>query len=57
MSEHKQHDRDEKLVEDTAPEAVDDLDVPKGESEDVKGGADAAPRYAIHQAWPKKYTG
>jgi hypothetical protein len=34
------------------PEAVEDLDVPEGESEDVKGGT-----YSFKQAWPQKYSG
>ena len=34
------------------PEAVEDLDVPEGESDDVKGGT-----YSFKQGWPKKYSG
>ena len=33
------------------PEALEDLDVPEGESDDVKGG------YSFRHAWPKKYEG
>ena len=53
MSEHDE--KGQKRVEDAAreePEAVEDLDVPEEESEDVKGGT-----YSFKQAWPKKYTG
>ena len=35
-------------------EAVEDLDVPEGESEDVKGGAEPVQNYSFKQAWPKK---
>jgi len=34
------------------PETIEDLDVPEGESDDVKGGT-----YSFKQAWPKKYSG
>ena len=48
-------DRERKDEEHTdepeAAEAIEDMDVPEGESEDVKGG------YSFKQAWPKKYEG
>jgi hypothetical protein len=45
MSEHEQRSEDEVLAEQDA-EAVEDLDVPEEQGEDVAGGA-----------WPKKYDG
>ena len=45
--------RDEEDTEESeAEEALEDMDVPEGESEDVKGGT-----YSFKQAWPKKYDG
>lgn len=44
MSEHEQRSEDEVLAEQEA-DAVEDLDVPEAQGEDVSGGA-----------WPKKYT-
>jgi hypothetical protein len=38
-------------------EALEDLDVPEREGEDVKGGAEPVHNYSFKQAWPKKYTG
>ena len=38
------------------PDALEDLDVPRQDSEDVKGGAPVA-NYSIVNAWPKKYSG
>ena len=57
MSEHGEKD-EERTEEQEAPgavedpEAVEDLDVPEGESDDVKGGT-----YSFKQAWPKKWDG
>jgi len=36
-------------------EALEDLDVPESESEDVKGGNQPVKTYSFKQAWPKKY--
>ena len=47
--EHNEPQEDEQRRE---TEALEDLDVPEGESDDVKGGT-----YSFKQAWPKKYTG
>jgi hypothetical protein len=38
-------------------EALEDMDVPERESEDVKGGNQPVRTYSIKQAWPSKYTG
>jgi hypothetical protein len=45
LSEREQRTEDEVLAEQEA-DAVEDLDVPDDQGEDVAGGA-----------WPKKYTG
>jgi hypothetical protein len=42
---------EERTEESEAAEPVEDLDVPEGESDDVKGG------YSFKQGWPKKYEG
>ena len=52
MHEHDEQDEHER----EEPPALEDLDVPEVDSEDVKGGAPVA-SYSIQQAWPKKYTG
>ena len=55
MSDEKPDKRVEERVDERAEHAPadppEDLDVPKDESEDVKGG------YSFRQAWPKKYSG
>jgi hypothetical protein len=54
MDERDKKDEEERADAGQAaedPEALEDLDVPEGESEDVKGG------YSFKQAWPKKYEG
>jgi hypothetical protein len=38
-------------------EAIEDLDVPERESEDVKGGNQPVQNYSFKQAWPKKWSG
>ncbi len=43
---------EERTEEAEAPEALEDMDVPEDDSEDVKGGT-----YSFKQAWPKKYDG
>jgi hypothetical protein len=55
-------DDDRKAEERTEPgaernEALEDLDVPESDSEDVKGGAEPVQNYSFKQAWPKKYSG
>ena len=52
MDDRDQQKNEERTEEPEAPEAIEDMDVPEGESEDVKGGT-----YAFKQAWPKKYSG
>jgi hypothetical protein len=42
--------------EQVEPQALEDLDVPASESEDVKGGG-TIHTYSIQNAWPKKYSG
>jgi len=39
------------------PEALEDLDVPETENEDVKGGVDPIAHYSFKQGWPTKYGG
>jgi hypothetical protein len=48
----RQEKSEERQEPSEAPERIEDLDVPEGESEDVKGGY-----YSFKQAWPKKYSG
>lgn len=36
-------------------EALEDLDVPESESDDVKGGQQTVHTYSFKQGWPKKY--
>ncbi len=48
----REEERAEKADATEAPESIEDMDVPEGESEDVKGGT-----YSFKQAWPKKYSG
>ena len=48
---------EERPEEAEASETVDDLDVPEGEAEDVKGGAEPVHNYSFKQAWPTKYSG
>ena len=50
MDERDRQD-EQRAEEPQAPEALEDLDVPEEQSEDVKGG------YSFKQAWPKKYEG
>jgi len=45
----QEHEREE-------PRALEDLDVPESEGEDVKGG-EPIHTYSIQNAWPKKYSG
>jgi hypothetical protein len=47
--EHEHRSEDEVLSEQTA-DAVEDLDVPEGQAEDVSGGN-------FKQAWPVKWQG
>jgi hypothetical protein len=44
---------EERTEEPESPEALEDLDVPEEDSEDLKGGT----YYSFKQAWPKKYDG
>ena len=48
--EEQHQPQDDERREDA--EKLEDLDVPEGESDDVKGGT-----YSFKQAWPKKYSG
>jgi hypothetical protein len=55
MDKRKQEQRSEPDAD--RPEALEDLDVPESDGEDVKGGAEPVKTYAIINAWPKKYSG
>ena len=49
--DERERDDEDRTEEPEAAEAIEDMDVPEAESEDVKGG------YSFTQAWPKKYSG
>jgi hypothetical protein len=53
MDDRAPQEKDDKRVDEPeGARAVEDMDVPEEDSEDVKGGT-----YSFKQGWPKKYSG
>jgi hypothetical protein len=52
MNEREKKDENERKE----PQALEDLDVPERDGEDVKGGGPIH-TYSIQNAWPRKWSG
>lgn len=49
LAEEHEHRSEEEVLDEQSADAVEDLEVPEGQQDDVAGG--------IVNAWPKKYEG